>query len=376
MEFGLLESVPDAIVVADVEDGRIVHLNGVAEKLFGWSRAEAVGRPVEILVPTRFREMHAVDRRAYSEAPRVRPIALGQDLLGLRKSGKQFPAEISISPLHAEGKLLVVAAVRDVTERKAIEARAQLYESAREDARRRDEFLSMVSHEFKTPISALNLQVQMLAQSADRSPDAPLSSERARVKALHQQTRRLGRLVQGLLDIGQITAGRLVLRPEPVDLAAVVRDAAERWREPLARAQCPLRMRCPPSVPGRWDRLRLEQIIDNLLSNAAKYGAGKPVELTVEADDATAHVVVRDEGIGIPSQDRQRIFERFERAVAPRHYGGFGLGLWIVRSIVNAQGGEIRVASELGRGSTFRVTLPRQPPAPAAHPPSANPRDR
>jgi signal transduction histidine kinase len=269
--------------------------------------------------------------------------------------------------------VLIVAAVRDVTERKVIEGRARLYESAREDARKRDEFLSMASHELNTPISALSLQIEMLVRSMERSPNAPLSTERTRASSIQRQARRIARLVRGLLDIAQITAGRLLLRPEQVDLAEVVRDVSERWEDPMSRAQCPFRVTAPASIPGRWDRLRLEQIVDNLLSNASKYGAGKPVEVEVRADDTTAYLFVRDEGIGIAPEDRQRIFERFERAVEPRHQGGFGLGLWIVRSIVNAQGGQIRVASEVGRGSTFEVALPRHPPKPVTRSPGARP---
>jgi len=360
MEFAFLELVPDAMVVVDSDDGRIVHMNSLAEKLFGWSSTEAVGQPVEILVPARFREAHEADRRAYSGAPRVRPMALGRDLSGVRKGGKQFPAEISLAPLHTEGKVFVIAAVRDVTDRKAIERRAQLYEKARHEVRVRDEFLSIASHEFKTPISALTMQTQMLLRSMEWSGDEPLSKQQARVESIHRQSVRLARLVQGLLDITQITAGRLVLHPERVDLAAVVRDAAERWREMLARANCALRMRIPQSIPGRWDRMRLEQVIDNLVANAVKYGAGNPVEVAAEADETTAHLVVHDEGIGIAPEDQGRIFERFERAATTHYYGGFGLGLWIVRNIVEAHGGEIRVSSDPGHGSTFDVLMPRE----------------
>jgi PAS domain S-box-containing protein len=359
VDFSLLESVPDAMVIVDTEDGRIVHLNGVAERLFGWSRAEAVGQPVEILVPIRFRGTHAADRKAYSASPHVRPMALGRDLSGMRREGKQFPAEISLAPLHAEGKVFVIAAVRDVTERKTIERRAQLYEKARDEIRLRDDFLSIASHEFKTPLATLSLQTQMLLRALERSGDKPFSMQRPRVEAVHRQTRHLSRLVQGLLDITQITAGRLVLRPETVDLAAIVRDAAAKWRETLARAKSELHLRVGENITGRWDPMRLEQIIDNLVGNAVKYGAGKPVEVVAESDGAMAHIVVRDEGIGIAPEDQQRIFERFERAVSKRSYGGFGLGLWIVRKIVEAHRGEIRVSSEVGRGSRFEVMLPR-----------------
>lgn len=360
MDFHLLESVPDAMVIVDAEDGRIVHMNGLAEALFGWSRAEAVGQPVELLIPARFRGGHEAERRAYAEGPRVRPMALGRDLTGLRRSGEQFPAEISLAPLAADGRRLVVAAVRDVAERKAIERQAQLYEKARDEVHLRDEFLSMAAHEFKTPITALELQAQLLLRAIDHAGSAPLSSERLRVESIHRQTARLARLIQGLLDLTSMTAGRLVLRTERLDLAAIVRDAAERWRDTLANARCDFRTRVAGSIPGHWDRVRLEQVVDNLVANAMKFGAGGQVELAAEADETTARILVRDEGIGIESEHQRRIFERFERATPANYYGGFGLGLWIVRQIVLAHGGEVRVSSAPGRGSTFEVTLPRE----------------
>jgi PAS domain S-box-containing protein len=359
MDVSLLESVPDAMIIVDAEDGRIVHLNAIAERLFGWPRNEAIGKSVEILIPLNLRKKHQADRLRYSEAPHVRPMALGRDLSGVRRNGDEFPAEISLSPLEADGRAFVIAAVRDATERKAIEHRAQLYERARDEVRVRDEFLSIASHEFKTPIATLTLHAQLLRRALARSGDKPLSRQEKRVDAIHRQTLRLAQLVQGLLDITQITSGRLVVQREEVDLSAVVREAAERWRDTLARASCALRVRVGDSIHGHWDRMRLEQIIDNLVSNAMKYGAGNPVEVVAEADEATVHIVVRDEGIGIAPESQRRIFERFERAVSARHFGGFGLGLWIVRNIVEAFGGEIRVASEPGHGSTFDVVLPR-----------------
>lgn len=358
MDFTLLECVPDAMVVVD-EDGLVVHVNSHAESLFGWSRADILGNAVELLIPPQVRARHDAERRRYASAPHVRPMALGHDLSGVRRDGQQFPAEISLSPFVADGKHLVMAAVRDVTARKAVERRALLYDRAREEVRVRDEFLSIASHEFKTPISTLTLETEVLLRAVLKSGDKPLSRQHRRVDSIHRQTVRLTRLVQGLLDITQIASGNLVLAPEEVDLAAVVRDAAERWRDTLARANCALRLRADESIRGRWDRMRLDQIMDNLVGNAVKYAAGKPVEVVAQGDEGTARIVVRDEGIGIAPEDQRRIFERFERAVSNRHYGGFGLGLWIVRSIVEAHGGDIKVSSEPGRGSTFEVTLPR-----------------
>jgi signal transduction histidine kinase len=169
---------------------------------------------------------------------------------------------------------------------------------------------------------------------------------------------RLTELVRALLDVTQISAGRIALRPEPLDLGGVVRAAMERWRDDLLRAHCSLDLRLSDGVVGRWDRARVEQIIDHLLANAVKFGAGKPVEVAAEADGERAHLVVRDHGIGIAPDDQRRVFERFERAVPTRHYGGFGLGLWVVRNLVQAHGGEVLMWSRPGEGSRFEVVLP------------------
>jgi len=183
-----------------------------------------------------------------------------------------------------------------------------------------------------------------------------------RIITSERQVERLTALINSLLDISRITAGRLDLDLEPVDFAAVVRDAAARFREDLARAGCSLEIQTDGPCVGEWDKVRLEQVVTNLLSNAAKYGSSRPVEVTVSGDGPTAVLSIRDHGIGIPPEHRSRIFERFERAVSDRHYGGLGLGLWIVRQIVEALGGSIRVESETGEGSTFTVLLPKAAP--------------
>jgi signal transduction histidine kinase len=249
---------------------------------------------------------------------------------------------------------------RDITDRRRAEEERVRLARSQEATRARDEFLSIASHEFKTPITSLGLQAEVLLRMGVPSGAALLSSAQPRLRTIHRQTVRLARLVQALLDVTHITAGRIALRPEPLDLASVVQSALDRWRDDLSRAHCPLELRLGESIQGRWDRVRIEQIIDNLVANAVKFGAGKPVEVAVEADAASAHLVVRDHGIGIAPDDQRRIFERFERVVPTKHYGGFGLGLWIVRNIVEAHGGEISVSSEPGRGSRFEVTLPLQ----------------
>jgi len=247
-----------------------------------------------------------------------------------------------------------------------------LYQEAQGAIRARDSFLSIASHELNTPLTSLNLNVQALQRTLQRAASGALSQElvHAKLQSVQRQIRRLGNLIHELLDISRITAGKLRLEPEEVDLAVLARDLALRFSDDLIRAGGELRLETPEAVVGIWDRLRLEQILQNLLSNAIKYGGGLPIEVEVRSDAERALIVVRDQGIGISTEDQARLFQRFERLASERHYSGFGLGLWIVRQILDAMGGRIHVQSEPGQGSVFTVELPRRlpesPPPPGA----------
>jgi signal transduction histidine kinase len=227
--------------------------------------------------------------------------------------------------------------------------------------RMRDEFRAIASHELKTPLAALSLKVTGLCrdEAAEASKEAsratPTRAERARV-----QVARLTGLVEELLDVSRLTAGQLRLSRERFDLSEAIGDLVARTHEQASRVGCALSLAASGPVMGRWDRLRVEQVISNLLSNAFKYGAGRPVEvaITVEADGALAVVRVRDRGIGIQAADIHRIFDRFERATDERRHKGLGLGLYIARQVVSAHGGTIHVDSTSGEGSTFTVELP------------------
>ncbi len=180
-----------------------------------------------------------------------------------------------------------------------------------------------------------------------------------KVEQIWRSGRRLEQLVQGLLDVSRIAAGRLELQVEDVDLAVLVREACERFEDEAKKCETELRLRVEGTLPGRWDPLRLDQVLTNLLSNAIKYGRGQPVDVTVEGSAASALIRVQDHGIGIAPEHHDRIFGRFERAVSNRHFGGLGLGLWITRQLVEAMSGRISVKSAPGEGATFTVELPR-----------------
>jgi PAS domain S-box-containing protein len=371
VDFPLLESVPDAMVIAH-RDGRIVYVNAVTEKLFGWERNELIGHPIEVLLPARFRAMHQVHRAGYQAAPRTRPMGLGLDLFGLKKNGEEFSAEISLAALHHRGEMYAIAAVRDVTERKKVEERARLFRQAQEEVRERDEFLSIASHELRTPVTALQLQLQLLQRAAGRSGGPGAATLAHKFAALERQCRRIAVLVNELLDVSRLRLGRLDLRREELDLADVARDTVSSLQEEGVRLGSRIEVSAPSTVTGKWDRVRIEQVITNLLSNALKFGKGKPIRVRVAGDGASARLSVSDEGIGIERSDHARVFERFERAVPTHHFGGLGLGLYISREIVQAHGGTIRLESEPGAGTTFTIELPREPPVVASESASAN----
>ncbi|WP_437735573.1 sensor histidine kinase [Sorangium sp. So ce1335] len=237
---------------------------------------------------------------------------------------------------------------------------ARLYREAQRAIRVRDDFLSVASHELKTPVTSLRLGLQSLLRRADHPPEEHLA------RALHRmdrQVQRLVRLMDDLLDVTQLHTGRLELHVEPVDLAEAVDDVVERLGARIAQSGSSVSVRAEPLIVGSWDRSRLEQVISNLLDNALKFGAGAPIEVTVARRDGTAELVVQDHGIGIPTERLAQVFERFERAVSSRHFGGLGLGLHVVKSIVEALGGAVRADSRPGEGARITVELPCDMPA-------------
>ncbi|MGK3992146.1 AAA family ATPase [Sorangium sp. So ce1024] len=240
---------------------------------------------------------------------------------------------------------------------------ARLYADAQHAIERRNEFLLVASHELKTPLTSLKMQAYLIERLLPRYQRAEISPDRlnAALQVLDRQLARLGHLIDELLDVTRMNAGRLTLTRAPVDLAALAREVVERMSQQLANAGCPTELDLDEPVVGRWDPTRVEQVLINLVSNAMKYGAGGPIHVVVRRRADRAVLVVRDHGIGIAEADQARIFERFERAVSVRNFGGLGLGLYIVRWIVTAHGGTIRVESAPDAGATFIVELPLLP---------------
>ena len=362
----LLNSAPDAMVIVDAS-GAIVDVNSRVSTLFGFARDELLGQDVGVLAPASVREKH---RAAYLAHSSTRSLESTIELWGARKDGTAFPIDITLSPIDMDEGAVVVAAIRDISARKRAEqverelvqeqaARA----AAEEGIRIRDDFVAVAGHELKTPLTAMMLQIQMLERVVQKNRPAAVQ---ASAEKLAKSGARLQRLVDQLLDVSRIAAGHLSLEPVACDLAEIASEVVERFAEASAHASCAVTTRASGPVEGTWDRGRLETVIGNLVSNAIKFGRGKPVEIFVGREDGRAVFQISDHGIGIASQHRANLFRRFERGVPTREYGGFGLGLWICHNIVEASGGSIDVESEPNRGATFTVRLPLRLDA-AAH---------
>ena len=238
----------------------------------------------------------------------------------------------------------------------------QLTQELQASVRARDEFLSLASHELKTPLTTLKLQAQLLQRGVEKNDARLLNPERIGQLAeqSNRQIGRLERLIDDMLDISRIRTGRLTLRPEETDFVGLVREVLERMHPQFSAARLPVpELSASTAIIGFFDRLRMEQVLTNLLTNAIRYGGGQPISVRVAEAGERVRLEVSDRGMGIAPENQERIFERFERVVGSSEVSGLGLGLFITREIVRAHGGDVRVESQLGHGSNFIVEIPR-----------------
>jgi PAS domain S-box-containing protein len=301
-----------------------------------------------------------------------RPQRLGAELIGRVWSFRDITVRRQV---EAERDRLLIE------ENQARKAAEQSFREAQKALGLRDEFLAIAAHELKTPLTSMKVQLQHLERLLATHPDSAIQIARLRstVIAASRQVRRLQALGDQLLDITRLTLGKIELRYEPLDFREFVEEQLEQHAEAASKAGSKISIESTGPLHGEWDRLRLEHIVGCLLSNAIKFGAGSPITIKLGAPDDRVCLQVIDRGIGIATEDHERIFQRLERAVDSRHYGGLGLGLWIVRESAEALGGCITVESAPGKGSIFTVELPRtrqpirmrsSPPALEDHPPA------
>jgi PAS domain S-box-containing protein len=354
----MLASVHDYAIFMLDPSGRIASWNPGAERITGYREQEVLGAHFARLFtpeavaagkPDQELELAASQGRFEDEGYRI------------RKDGTRFWANVIITPVcDASAKLVgFVKVTRDLTARRKTEEERIRLAQAQEAIRLRDEFMSIASHELRTPLTALALQLETLRDGA--------AGDETLVRKLDRALRvsdRLGTLIEDLLDVSRIATGRLKLQHESFDLEDAVREVAERLHEAAARARCEIVLDVSGPIAGRWDRVRIEQVLSNLLSNSFKYAAGRPVTVTARREGDSAVLEVRDSGPGIPENELPRIFERFERAAPTSHYGGLGLGLYVAREIVRTHAGTISAANADDGGARLTVRLPLAPPEP------------
>jgi PAS domain S-box-containing protein len=356
----LLEAAPDGMVVVD-GNGRIRLVNAAIGEWFGYSPDELVGQPVEVLVPERFVDEHRGFRADYASAPRARPMGLNGDLFARRKDGSEFAVEISLAPLESDDGPLVVAAVRDITERLAVAAAMREAEERQrvqeEIVRVKDEFLATLSHELRTPLASMVGFAELIADFEDLN-------ERCQhfLEVIVRNGRRELRLVDDLLMLADISERGLTIRVDKVDLVSLVSNAVEGIRPVAEDTALAVRTALPedPLVVA-CDADRMSQAVDSLLSNALKFTPhGGVVEIRVYTTDQAVHIEVADSGIGIGDVEPDRIFEPLfrSRIAVAREIPGAGMGLYIANAIVEAHEGSLSVLRSDTSGSTFAIELP------------------
>ena len=351
---GVLESAPDAIVVVDVE-GIILFASRRITMLCGYPPEELVGRGIECLLPERYREIHRRHRRNYaSRNTQPRPMGVDLDLYARRKDGTELPVEISLSPIHDGNRLLVAAALRDVTERKRIQTELmQAREAADRASLAKSRFLATASHDLRQPLQTLSL----LNGTLCRVVRDPIGSEA--VAQQGQAIEAMSRLTNALLDISKLESG--AVRPDPTDFAvAALFEELRNEFESLAASKG-LELRIDAAAPAAHsDPSLVGQILRNLIANAIKYTHRGRIQLRATTCAAGVRLEVADTGIGIPADHLPYIYDEFYQIGVSTNASreGYGLGLSIVHRLVGLLDLKLEVWSEVGQGSTFSLEMP------------------
>jgi PAS domain S-box-containing protein len=344
----------DAVIAVD-EELRIVFFNSGAERIFGWSSAEATGMELAELLPHRFRAMHSGHVTLFGTShERARRMGERQEISGLRRNGEEFAAEASIARLASEGRTVYTAVLRDVSERKRIER------DLRAALRARDDIAGIVSHDLRNPVQAIRMLSGAILASSDERLDPTIAEQ---VTVIRHAAEQMDALIQDLLDAARIDAGQLHVETRPIDVGRLMAASVD-MLEPLASArEQALVLDLPADLPKVLaDTARLEQVLSNVVGNAIKYTPrGGRIVLSARDDgDSGDSVVVEvsDTGPGVPAEQLPHVFDRYWQSTRTGRHGA-GLGLPIAKGIVEAHGGRIWMESEGGRGTRVGFTLRR-----------------
>jgi PAS domain S-box-containing protein len=364
----LAELATDALVLVDT-DGRLLIVNTLTEQLFGYQRGELVGQLAEMLVPERYRATQGPHLAAYLASPHVRAMDRSLDIVGRRNDGSEFPADITLRPLQTQSGIVVLAAIRDITERKRLEdervallAREQAARAeAKTAVRLRDAFLAAATHDLRNPLTAIKVRADILQLlSYQLAPQEAADQVRSAAARIVETSNRMAAILQQLMDLARLHMGQpLLLERAPTDLVALAQRAVAEHQE--ATGQHVLRLQVQEQkLVGVWDAGRLERVLDNLLDNAIKYSPrGGEVTVSLARDGTSAVLTVSDNGLGIPASDVPNMFEWFRRGSnVATTMPGTGLGLAGVRQIVEQHGGTISVETREHEGSSFTLRLP------------------
>lgn len=352
---GIVNISADAIISIDAEH-LIIHFNRGAEEIFGCTAAEMIGRPLDALIPERFRTGHPQHIRNFDASPVVaRRMGERREISALRSNGEEFPAEASISKLNVGGQRIFTVVLRDVTERNRREENyRRLYEEAQRAIAARDDVLSFVSHDLGNPLAAIRISTAVLLKHVD-----PAGADVRHVAGIREAVEQAQRLIRDLLDVQKAETGKLALHIESVDVRSAVDEVIRSMQQFIEEKS----IRVTSQTDGEPSRVeadpdRFAQVLGNLLSNAIKFSpAGGVIGISVSREADEVVVAISDEGPGISEEDLPHIFDRYFQAGRPGKVG-HGLGLSIVQALMRAHDGRAWARSRPGAGSTFYIALP------------------
>jgi PAS domain S-box-containing protein len=400
----IFQSMSEGIIMVDAT-GTIAIANPVAEQLFGFEKDGLNGMVMENLLPERYRKGHVNFRRAFNADPHPRRMGFGRDLTALRKDGTEFPVEISLSFTQVQGKLLVMAFVSDISQRKQaedalkrseeqlivyaaelekkVELRTEalnntitkLEEEVTERKKAEDEvrrslekerelnelktkFVSIASHEFRTPLSTVMSSAALIQQYKDKNDLEKVDKHVLRIKS---SVNHLTQILNDFLSLGKLEEGKVDIKVETIEIDNFLHEIGEEVQAFMKEGQ-KLKINCPAAIKHiESDSRILRNIMFNLISNASKYSdPGKTISIDCAQKNGNVFFDIRDEGIGIPKEDQKHLFDRFYRASNAGQIQGTGLGLNIVKRYVELLGGDISFKSEYGQGSTFYISIPHR----------------